>query len=227
MTTAPATATAPAQTQTQPAGTPAAATTAPATVTPATTTATTTTATTVPVTQQPGSLLNAKPDEQTPPAAPVKPDYSKLKLPDGTKLQQADFDAMKAWGEKNNLTPEALQTAIDDRSGALKTYHDGLVTEYQQKVAANRKMVEEHPTLGGKNLKATDEAVTQVLTRFAPKGLMERIQQAGYQWDPDFLQMLMNIRAATKDDTFVPSGGAPNTQPKSKGLESMYEPKPK
>ena len=37
--------------------------------------------------------------------------------------------------------------------------------------------------IGGANLKATDEAVTQVLTRFAPKGLMGRIQEAGYNWD--------------------------------------------
>jgi hypothetical protein len=164
------------------------------------------------------SLLEQKGTE----AAPVKPDYSKLKLPDGTKLAQADLDAMKAWGEKHNLPAEVVQAALEEKSGAVKSYHDGLVSQHQKTIAENKKRIETHPQFGGANLKATDEGVTQVLNRFAPKGLMERIQQAGYQWDPEFLEFLMNVRTATKDDTFVPSGGAPPAPQPPKGLESMY-----
>lgn len=159
-------------------------------------------------------------------AAPAKPDYSKLKLPDGTKLKPEQVDAFKAAAEKRGITAEAAQAEVDAMSGAVGTYHEGLIKSHQSAVAENRKRVEDHPTLGGANLKATDEAVTQVFTQFAPKGLLERVQQAGYQWDPDFLQMLVNIRASTKSDTFVPTGGMkPQGAPKT--LESMYETKKK
>ncbi len=160
------------------------------------------------------------------PAAPVKADYSKLKMPDGSMLPATDVESVKAFAEKHNLSPEVAQAALEERSGVVKSYHEGLVKGHQQSVGEWRKAVVAHPKLGGANLKATDEAVTGVLSRFGPKGLMEEIQAAGYNWKPGFLEFLMNVHEATKSDTFVPSGGAPATQP-ARTLESMYEPKKK
>lgn len=180
-----------------------------------------------PATEPKPSLLgDVKPPDGDAPKkeepAPVKPDYSKLKLPDGSKLQPSDVDAFRAAAEKRGLSPEAAQQELEERSSLVQGYHDSLLAQHQQSVAANRKVIEAHPKFGGANLKATNEAVTQVMERFAPKGLMEEMQSAGFNWNPKVLEMLVNIHEATKTDTFVPSGGTPAI-PQPKGLESMYK----
>lgn len=173
---------------------------------------------------EPKPTLMGDVKDTAPKAEPVKADYSKLKLPDGSKLQAADVDAFRSSAEKRGLSAEAAQAELVERSGLVQGYHDSLLGQHKASVEANRKVIEAHPKYGGANLKATNEAVTQVMERFAPKGLMERIQQAGYHWDPGFLEMLHNIHDATKDDKFVAGKGVVQP-PVSGGLESMYKPK--
>jgi len=163
-------------------------------------------------------------DAAAPKVEAVKVDYSKLKLPDGSKLQAADVDAFRSSAEKRGLSAEAAQAELAERSGLVQGYHDSLLGQHKASVDANRKAIEAHPKFGGANLKATNEAVTQVMERFAPKGLMERIQAAGYHWDPGFLEMLHNIHDATKDDKFVAGKGVVQP-PQTGGLESMYKTK--
>lgn len=175
--------------------------------------------------EKPNSLLSdpadpAKPKE-TPPAVAVKADLSKLKLPEGSLLKADAVEAVKALAEKQGMTAEAAQAMIDDRSLATKAYHEGLVSEHKAAVAGWRKTIESHPVFGGPNLKATDEAISAVVSRFGPKGLMETIQQAGYNWHPGFLEFLHNVASATKDAKFV-QGGPKVSTVKYGNLESMY-----
>lgn len=181
-------------------------------------------ATTAKVEEKPGSLLGepAKVEEVKPAGAAAKADYSGLKLPDGSMLPPATLDAVRIFAEKHNLTAEAAQAELEERHGAVKSHFESLVQSHKTKVEEWKKAVQTHPKFGGANLKATDEAVTQVMTRFAPKGLMGRVQEAGYNWDPEFVEFLHNIHEATKSDTFVSGKGA-TTQPPTPGrLEDMY-----
>jgi len=172
-----------------------------------------------------GSLLGeAAPKESEKPKepAPAKPDYSALKLPEGTLLPATAVDAVKAFAEKHNLSLEAAQAELEERHGTVKAHFEGLVQQHRMQVEKWKETVKAHPKFGGANLKATDEAVTQVFDRFAPKGLKEKVQADGYNWHPEFLEFLHNIHEATKSDTFV-SGGRVSTSEFKPDLTAMYK----
>ena len=174
------------------------------------------------VEEKPNSLLSDPADPSKPkPVEPVKADYSKLKLPDGSLLKPEAVEAVKAFGEKHGLTPEVAQAVLEERASTTKAYHESLVTGHKDTVAGWRKTIESHPVFGGPNLKATDEAISAVVTRYGPKGLMETIQQAGYNWHPGFLEFLHNVANATKDSKFV-QGGPKVSKVQYGNLEAMY-----
>jgi hypothetical protein len=175
------------------------------------------------VEEKPNTLLS----DPANPAAPKveekqKADFSKLKLPDGSLLKPEAVESVKAFAEKHGLTPEVAQAALEDRAGTVKAYHEGLVSEHKGVVAGWRKTIEGHPVFGGANLQATDAAVSSVVNRYGPKGLMEVIQQGGYNWHPGFLEFLHNVAQATRDDKFVQGGGKGSPSKNMGDLTSMY-----
>lgn len=177
--------------------------------------------------QKPVTLLGteaAKPIAEAPKAEEKpaeKADYSKLKLPEGAMLKPADVDAVKAFAEKHKLPLEAAQSVLDERNGAVKGYHESLLSSHTQQVEANKKLLQAHPVYGGDHLKATDAAMTGIMKRFGSEKLMQQVLAGGFNWNPDFADFLMKVHEATKEDKLVTTNQTKIPAPKS--FEDMYQ----
>lgn len=142
-----------------------------------------------------------------------------LKLPDNAQIDDTALADVKEFAEANKLSQEAAQEVVEKVNRAAEGALQKAVDQFNGEAEKNRQALLKHPTLGGDNMKQTDQLATAVLKRFAPEGLMELIKEGKHHVNPLFVEFLVSIGKASAPDTLhlgKSQGGMSDDSPEAK-----------
>jgi hypothetical protein len=142
-----------------------------------------------------------------------------LQLPDNAQIDDTVLADVKEFAEANKLSQEAAQQVVEKVNRAAEGALQKAVDQFNGEAEKNRQALLKHPTLGGDNIKQTDQLATAVLKRFAPDGLMELIRDGKHHVNPLFVEFLVSIGKASAPDTLhlgKSQGGMSDDSPEAK-----------
>lgn len=155
-------------------------------------------------------------------AAEAVPERYDLNLPEGSLLQTADVDRVKAEAKTLGLTQAEAQEYLDTQSKAVSTYHEAQVKQVDEIHRSWAKEAEADKEIGGDALKVNVEMGKRVIDRFDPTGKFKRILNAsGLGNHVDTIRIFSAIGKAMTEDQLVHQG-THTTKPKS--MEETFYP---
>jgi len=137
---------------------------------------------------------------------PKPADFSKLEMPKDSLLPATHKEKIAAFASKHSLSPEQAQEVIKQQSADFKEYVDSQVKAYEGVKTGWADALKAHPKYGGERLAETNKGATEVLNRFAPPSLMKALQESGFAYRVDVVEMLDNIYQTMKPDKMVAPG---------------------
>jgi len=157
-----------------------------------------------------GGAAPAKPAEP----APKQPDPSgkkegdaaaktpaELKLPEGSLLNEADLEDIKAFAKEKGLTPEQTAMLVEREHQAVAAFHASQLDVHKEKVEGWKKSCAEDKEFGGSRFAESSEASSRALKAFFPPEFAKELEDTGYGWYPPLRTALTKIGLAMKDDT--------------------------
>jgi hypothetical protein len=130
-----------------------------------------------------------------------------LKLPEGSLLNEADLDDIKAYAKEKGLTPEQTQELVERESLAVGSYKESLELLHKEKSEGWEKECREDKEFGGQKYPESSEAALRAVKTFFPD-LAEELNQTRYGSYPKLWKGLVKIGLGMKDDS-VPTPAVP------------------
>lgn len=139
------------------------------------------------------------------------PESYDLKLPENAILTTTE--SVAEFAKAQNYTQEQAQAALEYANSQVKEYHDGLLTQSQEKRAEWKTQAETDSEYGGEAFKANAELASRAVERFASSELKTILNESGYGNHPELVRMFVNIGKAMGEDNFESGnkGGTQNT----------------
>jgi len=132
----------------------------------------------------------------------AKPDnVFELKIPEGSKLSQAEAEEISTFAKEQNLSQDQAQAVLDFQSkvnGQIMENAQTLVLEQAEKTNQTNsdnwlKEVKSHGTLGGDNFKSTAEKMKRFSDAFVPQTMKDFLNQTGYGNNPAVAELFTKL----------------------------------
>lgn len=147
----------------------------------------------------PAAKKDEKKDGEKPKeGAPEK--YAEFKMPEGAKLDPADFDAFTAMARADNLSQEQAQKYLDLASARMAQMHQNQSQAWQNRVEGWRQETISDPEIGGANFKTNQEHVLRAVNKFGVPGLTELLN-SGVGNNPALFKTFLNIGKAMAESS--------------------------
>lgn len=140
---------------------------------------------------------------------PAIPESYDLKLPENAILTTTE--SVAEFAKAQNYTQEQAQAALEYANSQVKEYHDGLLTQSQEKRAEWKTQAETDSEYGGEAFKANAELASRAVERFASSELKTILNESGYGNHPELVRMFVNIGKAMGEDSFESGNKGGNT----------------
>lgn len=129
-----------------------------------------------------------------------------LKMPENTKLSEADRERIAAYAKEQGLSKEAAQKLLKSESEARDQYFNGLQERHKEMVQEWASQAKQDKELGGENFGKNLEFAKRAVQRFGTPALMEKLNETGYGSHPEVVRVFSRIGRAMADDSLVRSG---------------------
>jgi len=153
-------------------------------------------------------------------AAEAVPERYDLKLPEGTLLQTADVDRLKAEAKALGLTQAEAQEYLDTHHKAISSFHEAQVKQVDEIHAGWRKDAEADKEIGGEAFKGNVELGKRVVERFGTPEFKRVLTASGLGNHPEVIRVFARIGKIMSEDQFV-HASTQTTKPKTDG-EILY-----
>jgi hypothetical protein len=130
-----------------------------------------------------------------------------LKLPEGSLLNEADLEDIKAYAKEKGLTPEQTQQLVERESLAVGSYKESLELAHKERSEGWEKECREDKEFGGQKYPESSEAALRAVKTFFPD-LADELNQTRYGSYPKLWKGLVKIGLGMKDDS-VPTPTVP------------------
>lgn len=137
-----------------------------------------------------------------------------LKIPDGSKLEQADLDGILALAKEKGLNQEQAQLVLDNKHAAIQSFEE----KTQQALSTlNDKTWKEEliadKEVGGKDFETNGILAHKAAETFFGKEFADELKTMKLNHHPKLFRGLVKIAKAMKDDTYVHPGATGGTKP--------------
>jgi len=145
------------------------------------------------------------------------PDKYELKLPEGSKLQDAHVEKISNYAREKGFSNERAQALLERDNTIYASFEEQRQAEMQEQLKETGERwiqeVKDDKELGGDNFNKSIELSKQVLARFGDESLRESLNETGLGNNPGLVRMLTNIGKAMSPDQLV-LGGTQKTDDK-------------
>lgn len=135
--------------------------------------------------------------------APAAPDYSGLKVPDGSKLDVKRVEEIATWAKERSLDPKVAQDILTREHELVSSVEaaraaevDGLKDRLLNDLKADKEM-------GGDKLNSYVEPARRLVDRFGNEAFKSALDQTGLGNHPELVRFLANIAKAVGEDKLV------------------------
>lgn len=151
---------------------------------------------------------------QTDATQPVsaKPIEIELKLPEGSLLKPEIIEQVKSYAKEKNLAPEVAQALIEREHNAVKSYHDSLISNYENEKSEWVKQSLNDPEIGGEHFGQNAELAKRAMERFGSANFIKLIEDRGYGNHPEVIRFMMNVGKSMASDKLVQPGAQASSE---------------
>lgn len=169
--------------------------------------------------QQGGSQGNGSQGAQ---GASQVPEKYEIKLPEATKLTQADVDAVAVIAKAKALTNDQAQMLLDQRHEASEAATAAATTKLTEIKTGWLNELKADTAFGGDALDKNGELAANAIKAFGGEDLLKSIKEAGFNLHPGFFRMMVKIGKAMGEDTGGNASGATGGGAKKDAATVLY-----
>lgn len=144
-----------------------------------------------------------------------------LKLSEGSLVKPERLTAIKAFAKEKNLSVDQATVLLNNEETALKDYSAAQKAQYDSTVEAWATASKADPRFGGEKLAGNLEAGRRVVNKYGSEKFRALVKETGYENHPEFLDFILNIAKASKEDNFFQAPQPPRGTPKTRA-EALY-----
>lgn len=149
-------------------------------------------------------------------------DYSKIKLPENSKLTTKDLEAAIAQAKKEGRPSDVVQLLINERDAAMKSYE---TSEAQRMKGESEKWLGElkaDKEIGGDNFTKSVENAKRVVDKYMDKEFKEFLDKSGLGNHPMLVRAFSRIGKAFGEDHWK-DGNPPQPQKEKDPAKILYD----
>lgn len=150
---------------------------------------------------------------------PVTPEKYELVLPEGKQLDQGRLDKIAAYAKERGLSNEQAQEVVNREADAVSEYSAAQNAQFAETRKGWVDSLKTDKVYGGDNFNKTVEQARRALGRFAPKELIEVLNNTGFGDHKDLIITFARIGAQMADDTLITS--QVKARPEKKSIEEL------
>lgn len=152
---------------------------------------------------------------------PDAPVAYELKLPEGSRLDKSQVDAIVSFAKEKGLSPEVAQAVLERESSAVAQHAKAQTDAWNNQAEQWLKQVETDKEIGGDGFKENISLANRVFQKFGSKELGEELDRTSLGNHPELLRLAVRIGKAMGEDKFVSAPKGKGTQVKS-AAEQLY-----
>lgn len=148
------------------------------------------------------------------PAQPQQQAYD-LKLPQGSSLDAAHLDEVKAMAKELGLSQEAAQRLVERDNALLSKSAEQNQAMVSEKVSQWAEQAKADKEIGGVNLQSSITDAKTALDRFGTPEFKGMLNQSGVGNHPELIRLLSKVGKAMREDKMVTGSSKPVQDHKS------------
>lgn len=129
-----------------------------------------------------------------------------IKLPEDTRLSDADKERIAQFAKEQGLSKDAAQKLVEDESRARDEYFSDLQNQHKEMIDEWATAVKNDKELGGEKFNESVEMAKRVVTRFGTQQFMDDLDNSGYGNHPEVVRVFARIGRSMGDDIMVKPG---------------------
>jgi hypothetical protein len=141
--------------------------------------------------ETPAAAEGEKPKEE-PALERVIPESYELAAPEGSLLDAARIEEIKAEAKEGKLTNEEAQKLVDRENSAIARHLQKDTEGFQARQREWADQIKADPVIGGENAPRVAEVTHRFVEKYAPEGLKKFIGSNNLGSYPDFVRMIHN-----------------------------------
>lgn len=173
---------------------------------------------------KPAAAASATPasKESKPADKPGAPDKYELKIPDGSRIDQAHVDKIVAHAKAQGLSQEAAQSLLNRDSEVLADHSKGQLEQLKvQSEAWKQEFLTDKETGGDKGVE-NSELAHRALAEWAPPEFVEELEKTGLGNHPGLMKTFLRIGKAMSDGRIIRSKTPGGSGSKKSAEEILY-----